>query len=78
MEVVAVSMHWAAVVHGLPALPEDLRRALVDYMRRSDRLTPNALAHLLHPAHQRTACTPLPRTPQQHQHSNRASPRKCV
>jgi hypothetical protein len=57
MEVIACGMHRAGVVHGLPALPDDLRRALIDFLRRSDRLTSNSLAHLLHPAHQRTTCT---------------------
>lgn len=54
MEVIACGMHRAGVVHGLLALPDDLRRALIDFLRRSDRLTSNSLAHLLHPAHQRT------------------------
>jgi hypothetical protein len=58
MEVIACGMHRAGVVHGLLALPDDLRRALIDFLRRSDRLTSNSLAHLLHPAHQRTTCTP--------------------
>jgi hypothetical protein len=57
LEVVAGGLYWAAIVQGLPALPEDLRRALVEHLRLNDRLTANSLAQLLQPAHLRYTCT---------------------